>query len=141
MVVKSCVVVEGTTQLESPVSPNVSANSTGAVLCGAKSAETLWMSILARPPRRQSGWTRPEHADTAFIPPLQASNSKSTRSLHAHLPPPSILGSTASDMDLESDPEGPQCPGWFLSPGKELIGDGYETEWLPDVPSGGLKGE
>lgn len=25
--------------------------------------------------------------------------------------------------DLESDPEGLSCPGWFLSPGKELTGD------------------
>lgn len=80
------------TQLELPVSPSVSANSTGAVLCGARSAETLWTSILARPPRRQSGWIRPEHKNTSLIPPLQTSWFKSTRSLHAHLPPPSTLG-------------------------------------------------
>lgn len=141
MVVKSCVVAEGTTQLESPVSPSVSANSTGAVLCGAKNAETLWMCTLARPLRRQSGWTRPEYADTSFIPPPQASNSKAQDPcMHTFLHPQS-WAATASDMDLESDPEGPQCPGWFLSPRKELIGDGYEIEWLPDVPSGGLKGE
>ena len=60
MVVKSCAVAEAMTQLESPGSPSVSANSTGAVLCGARSAETLWTSTPARPPRRQSGWTRPE---------------------------------------------------------------------------------
>lgn len=72
-VVKSCAVAEDMTQLESPVSPSVSANSTGAVLCGARSAEILWTSILARPPRGQSGWTRPEHMNTSLIPPLQTS--------------------------------------------------------------------
>lgn len=92
MVVKSCAAAEGMTQPELPASPSVSANSTGAALCGARSAETLWTSILARPPRRQSGWIRPEHKNTSLIPPLQTSWFKSTRSLHAHLPPLSTLG-------------------------------------------------
>lgn len=141
MVAKSCVVAEGTTQLGSPASPSASANSTGVVLCGAKSAGTLWMSTLARLLRRQSGWTRPEHTDTSLIPPLQASNSKAQDlCMHTFLHPQS-WAATASVMDLESDPGGPQCPGWFLSPRKELIGDGYGSEWLPAIPPGGLKGE
>lgn len=59
------------------------------------------------------------------VPLLQTSWLKSTRSLHAHLPPPSTLGCYFKLIfkDLESNPEGLWCPGWFLSPGKELTGD------------------
>lgn len=125
MGVKSCVAAEDMTQLGSPGSPSVSANSTGAVLCGARSAEALWMSTRARPLRRQSGWTRPEHTDTSFFPLLQASDSKAQDPcMHTFLHPQS-WAATASVMDLENDPEGPQCPGWFLSPREVLIGDGY----------------
>lgn len=38
---------------------------------------------------------------------------------------PQSWAATASVMDLENDPEGPQCPGWLLSPREVLIGDGY----------------
>lgn len=87
MAVKSCAAAEDMTQPESPVSPSVSANSTGAVLSGARSAETLWMSTHARPPRRQNGWTRPEHINTSlflyFKPPdLKAQDLCMHTSLH-----------------------------------------------------------
>lgn len=146
MVVKSCAAAEGMTQPELPASPSVSANSTGAALCGARSAETLWTSILARPPRRQSGWIRPEHKNTSLIPPLQTSWFKSTRSLHAHLPPLSTLGCYSFYLrtwrTLQRDPG---VLAGSLALGRSWQGMYYKkkkqkTKRLPDSPLWRLEG-
>lgn len=111
------------TQLESSVSPSANANSTGAVLCSARNAGTLWTSTLARPPRRRNGWIRPDYIETSLSPSLQTSWLRSTRSLHAHLPPHSTGGCHSFDLRTWNGPEECWCPGWFLSSRKELTGD------------------
>lgn len=53
--VKSCVVGEAMTHPMSPGWPNVSVNSTGAVLCAVRTAWRPWMCTPARPPRVPTG--------------------------------------------------------------------------------------
>lgn len=145
-VVKSCAAAEGMTQIpELPGGHPVWVQFHWCCGCAVQGVcNHLWTSILQRPPRRQSGWIRPEHKNTSLIPPLQTSWFKSTK-IFACTPSSTLNPGLRIPLfkDLENTPEGPGVSAGSLALGRSWQGMYYKKQnkanktetapWLPTL--------